>query len=85
VIGPTTEFGESFPFMIVVPMTTTRRGLSLHVEVEASADNGLDSTTYAQCELLRSLNRRRLVTRLGAVEADVASRVEQIIRALLGY
>jgi mRNA-degrading endonuclease toxin of MazEF toxin-antitoxin module len=30
----------------VCPLTTTRRGLDLHVEVEATADTGLDDTSY---------------------------------------
>jgi mRNA-degrading endonuclease toxin of MazEF toxin-antitoxin module len=85
VIGPTEAFGQNFPFVVVVPMTTTRRGLSLHVEVEASLENGLDDTSYAQCELLRSVNRRRLVTRLGGVEPATSAAVEQTIRSLLGY
>ena len=37
-----------------------------HVEVDV--DSGLDEVSYVQCELLRSINRRRLVTQLGAVD-----------------
>jgi mRNA interferase MazF len=69
----------------VVPLTTARRGLSLHVEVEAEADTGLDTTSYIQCELIRSINRNRLVHRLGAVGPDISNQISTVIKTLLNY
>lgn len=85
VIGPPDTFGPTFPFVIVTPLTTTRRGLSLHIEVEANADTGLDETSYIQCELIRSINRTRLVHRLGSIDSDVGAQVTDIIKTLLNY
>jgi mRNA interferase MazF len=85
VLGPPDAFGPDFPFVVVCPLSTTHRGLSLHVEVEPSDDTGLDDTSYIQCELLRSVNRRRLVHRLGAVSPVVARDVADIVKALLSY
>jgi mRNA interferase MazF len=85
VIGPPQTFGPSFPFAIVVPMTTARRGLSLHVEVEPRPGTGLVETSYIQCELIRSVNRDRLVHPLGRLDAGTSSRVAEVIRALLSY
>jgi mRNA interferase MazF len=85
VIGPIEAFGSNFPFVVVAPMTTTRRGLSLHIEVDVSADNGLDDTSYVQCELHRSISRRRLVSRLGVVDPATSAGVARVIRSLLGY
>ena len=62
-----------------------RRGLSLHVEIEATDGTGLDDTSYVQCELVRSVNRSRLVHRLGAVDLDTSRRVAGIVRTLLSY
>jgi mRNA-degrading endonuclease toxin of MazEF toxin-antitoxin module len=85
VIGPADTFGPGFPFVIVTPLTTTHRTLSLHVEVEATADTGLKHTSYIQCELIRSINRKRLLHRLGTIEPGVNSRVANAIRTLLNY
>ena len=85
VLGPPEMFGPAFPFVITVPLTTTRQELSLHVEVEANADTGLDATSYVQCELIRSVNRNRLVHRLGAVGTEIGEQVGRVIRTLLGY
>jgi mRNA interferase MazF len=85
VLGPPDSFGADFPFVIVCPLTTTHRGLSLHVEVEATRDTGLDGTSYIQCELLRSVSRRRLAHRLGAIDASTSRTVAEIISTLLNH
>lgn len=85
VLGPAETFGADFPFVIVVPLTTTRRGLSLHVEIEPGGDTGLDEISYAQCELIRSINRRRLVHRLGQIDAAASHLVTSVVKALLNH
>jgi mRNA interferase MazF len=85
ILGPPDTFGPGFPFVIVAPTTTTRRGLSLHVQVEATAETGLDATSYVQCELIRSINRKRLVHRLGSVAPDVSDQVTTVIKTLLNH
>ena len=85
VLGPPDTFGPGFPFVIVTPLTTTRRELSLHVELEPTNDNGLDETSYIQCELLRSINRKRLGHQLGTIDVDTSLRVASIVKTLLSY
>ena len=83
VLGPPSSSGNPFPFAYVAPTTTTHRGLSLHVEVESTAETGLDKVSYIQCEMLRSVNRRRLVHRLGVVSPEVRDQVTTVVRTLL--
>jgi mRNA interferase MazF len=85
VVGPSRLFPDTLPFVFVAPLTTTRRGLSLHVEIEPGPGNGLDQISYVQCEWIRSINRRRLVTQLGVADAGVTREVSRIIRTLFGY
>ena len=85
VVGPPDTFGPDFPFVIVTPITTTQRGLSLHVEVEATATTGLDHISYIQCELIRSVNRNRLIHRLGAIDPNTSHRVTTVIKTLLNH
>ena len=85
VVGPPDAFGPDFPFVIVTPLTTRWRGLSLHVEIEASHANGLDETSYVQCELVRSINRKRLLHRLGAISREDSVRVASVLKTLLDH
>lgn len=83
VVGPSGIFGGMVPQVLVVPLTTRRRGLAVHVEVEPTAASGLVEISYAQCELVRSISDRRLVHRLGDIDAATADAVRCVVRALI--
>lgn len=85
VLGPPDAFGTDLPYVILTPLTTTRRGLSIHIEVDANDTTGLDETSYVQCELIRSVNRRRLIHRLGVVDPSVREQVADVLKALLSF
>ncbi len=86
VVGPDPAWGQSLPNVVVIPLTTTRRGLiGLHVEIEPDERNALDETSYAQCEQLRSVNERRLLRHLGEIDSGVSMSIERTIRDILGY
>lgn len=67
---------------VVLPVTTTRRGLPSHVEIEPG-ESGLSNTSYAKAEDIKSVSTRRLMRRLGAVSADRLHRAEHALRLLL--
>ena len=67
---------------IVVPLTTTPRGLATHVEIDVGA-SGLDAVSYAKCEDIKSISVERLLTRLGRAEPDVMFTVARNLRFLL--
>jgi mRNA interferase MazF len=85
VLGPPDTFGADFPFVIVTPLTTTHRGLSLHIEVGPTEDTGLDDVSYVQCELIRSINRQRLVHQLGTIDPATSRQVTDIVKTLLNH
>ena len=68
--------------VIVVPVTSARRGLPSDIEIDHPG-SGLDQFSYAKTEDLKSISDRRLVHRLGAVEAGVMIEVERVLRYLL--
>ncbi|CAN5757411.1 hypothetical protein BH24ACT4_BH24ACT4_13670 [soil metagenome] len=57
----------------------------VHIEIQPDDTNGLDDTSYAQCEMLRSVSVRRLVHRLGQVDQVVMGQIDIAVRDLLGY
>lgn len=68
---------------IVVPVTTTRRGLPSHIELEPGS-SGLTHTSYAKAEDVKSVSTDRLVRRLGTIPADRLNHAEHALRLLLG-
>jgi mRNA-degrading endonuclease toxin of MazEF toxin-antitoxin module len=53
--------------------------------VEPAETTGLDQVSYVQCELIRSINRRRLVHRLGTVGQATGREVDAVVRTLLDH
>jgi mRNA interferase MazF len=68
--------------VVVVPITTTYRGLPSHIEIDLGS-SGLDEASYAKCEDVKSISEQRLITRLGAVGDDVMFRAARALRFLL--
>lgn len=68
--------------VIVVPLTTTPRGLPSHIEIDP-ADSRLDEVSYAKCEDVKSISDQRLIARLGAVSAAVMFEIARVLRLLL--
>lgn len=68
--------------VIVVPLTTTRRGLPSHIEIDTQ-ESGLDEVSYAKCEDVESISERRLVARLAAAPPDALFAVDRALRYLL--
>lgn len=68
--------------VVVIPITTTYRGLPSHIEIDQS-DSGLDEVSYAKCEDVKSVSERRLIARLGSVGDDVMFQAARALRFLL--
>jgi mRNA interferase MazF len=68
--------------VVVVPTTTTHRGLPSHVEVEPGS-SGLDEVSYAKCEDVKSISEERLIARLGAVTDATTFDMARVLRFLL--
>jgi mRNA interferase MazF len=68
--------------LLVVPVTSARRDLPSHVEIEAG-ESGLDDPSYAKCEDVKSVSERLLVDRLGVVGPEPLFDIERILRYLL--
>ncbi|CAN5248593.1 type II toxin-antitoxin system PemK/MazF family toxin [soil metagenome] len=71
------------PTVTVLPLTRTQYRLPTRVEIEPDPHNGLRETSYARCEDIRSVSDRRLVRRLGEVDAFVMFAIAGTIRRFL--
>ena len=68
--------------VIVVPMTTARRDLPSHVEIDAH-ESGLEQISYAKCEDVKSISDERLIARIGVAPVEAVFAVGRILRYLL--
>jgi mRNA interferase MazF len=68
--------------VVVVPITTTYRGLPSHIEIDRGT-SGLDEVSYAKCEDVKSVSKQHLISRLGAVGDEVMFQTARALRFLL--
>lgn len=68
--------------VVVLPMTATIRGIPSHVVV-TPPEAGVRTSTAILCEAIRSISKKRLVVRWGAVGIRSMHTVEDILRILL--
>jgi len=68
--------------VVVVPITTRDRGVSLHVRIEPG-DGGLPQLSFAKSEDVRPVSTERLLRRMGRVSPDTIRRAEVALRVLL--
>ena len=69
--------------LVVLPLTRTKHDLPTRIEIEPDRGNGLDETSYARCEDIRSVSEGRLLRRLGTVDAIVMASVGHVVRIFL--
>lgn len=69
--------------VIVLPITTTKRGIPTHILVPAG-EAGLSFDSYVKCEDLRSISKDRLVRCMGEVTYPRIEGVQRYVRLLLG-
>jgi hypothetical protein len=71
--------------MVVPIISTVRRPLSpLHVALPAGSATGLTVPSVALFNQINTIDRKRLVKKLGAVNALVLARAEEALKAAFG-
>jgi mRNA interferase MazF len=68
--------------VVVVPLTTTFRGIPLHVRIDPP-EGGLKSPSFAKIEDVRSISKERLTKRFGTVSSATLAQVADRLRILL--
>lgn len=67
----------------LVPLTSTVRGFTVEVVVEADRHNGLDHRSAAQCQHLRPVSVRRVGATVGNVGPGVLAQLRDVLGLLL--
>ena len=68
--------------VIMIPLTTARRELPSHVEIEPGI-SGLNNISYAKCEDIKSISEQRLIVRLGLISYELRLQISRILRLWL--
>jgi mRNA interferase MazF len=69
--------------VVVIPITSVSKGIPLHVEIRPP-EGGLREVSYAKCEDVRSISKKRLLRPLGRVREETIAQIEDGLKILLG-
>jgi mRNA interferase MazF len=67
----------------VVPLTTTIRRFHSEIVIQPDLANGLDAVSAAQCQHLRAVSSRRIVSSRGNVGPAVLAQLRETIAVIL--
>ncbi len=70
--------------VFVVPLTSTYRTFPSHIQVDADHGNGLQETSYAMVEQLRSVAVERCVSAGGNVGPTITHQLLDIVSMIMG-
>ena len=67
----------------VVPLTTTIRTFHSEIVIEPDSLNGLDRVSAAQCQHLRAISPRRILTIRGNIGAVTLGQIRETVAVIL--
>ena len=68
--------------VVVLPITSKVKNLGVHVRIDPP-EGGLTVTSYAMCEMVRSISHDRLEKPMGALTDATLARIADELRVLL--
>lgn len=69
----------------IVPLTSTDRGFESEITILADEENGLADNSVAQCQHIRAVSTRRLVSTRGNVGPARVSQIREMLALILDF
>lgn len=70
---------------IIVPLTSTQRGLPTRVQIKATPQSGLKNDSYAALDQLKTVDKSRLSAPIGEISETEKHTVSEILKEMFDY
>lgn len=71
--------------VIVVPLTSTQRGLPTRVLIKATKDSGLNNDSYAALDQVKTIDKSRLSGVVGEISEAEKHAVSEVLKEMFDY
>lgn len=71
--------------VIVVPLTSTQRGLPTRVLIKATKDSGLNNDSYAALDQVKTIDKSRLSGVIGEISEAEKHAVSEVLKEMFDY
>ena len=79
------EMNKHVQSLIVVPLTTQYRNIPSRVMIKASSSNGLDQTSYAVLDQIKTIDKVRCVSKIGTISDTDAVKIADLLIEIFQY
>lgn len=71
--------------VIVVPLTSSQRGLPTRVLIKATKDSGLNNDSYAALDQVKTIDKSRLSGVIGEISEAEKHTVSEVLKEMFDY
>ena len=79
------EINNNLRTVIIVPLTSSQRGLPTRVLIKASQKSGLNNDSYAALDQLKTIDKSRLSKQVGEISEDEKRNISDILKEMFDY
>lgn len=71
--------------VMIVPLTSTQRGLPTRILIKATAQSGLNNDSYAALDQLKTVDKSRLSEPIGEISESEKHAVSETLKEMFDY
>lgn len=79
------EMNDTIRTVIILPLTTKSRVLPTRILIKATPTSGLDNDSYAVGDQIKTIDKTRILSKLGRVSLDEEKDLTDVLCAMFGY
>ena len=79
------EINTYLKTVIIVPLTSTQRGLPTRILIKATKESGLSNDSYAALDQLKTVDKSRLSGPIGEISEAEKRTVSEILKEMFDY
>ena len=84
VVSPN-EMNDKIRTVIILPLTSRSRGLPSRVLIKATPTSGLDNDSYAVGDQIKTIDKTRILSKIGQVSPDEEKALADVLCEMFGY
>ena len=79
------DMNDHIKTVIVVPLTSTQRGLPTRVLIKASTQSGLRNDSYAALDQIKTIDKSRVSNKTGEISEEEKHAISDILKEMFDY
>lgn len=79
------DMNDHIKTVIVVPLTSTQRGLPTRVLIKARTQSGLRNDSYAALDQIKTIDKSRVSNKTGEISEEEKHAISDILKEMFDY